>query len=192
MINEPEILILSAAQTVYHAWGWQLMLISEHQLQTSMIPLSEFYTAIGSVLVASIAYWVARLGGHPLVDKFARWVRIDAIHLKRAEAQFQRWGIGLVLIGRIIPGIRTRVSIPTGLARMPVLTFFLVTFIGAYIWYILLISIGYLLGNEWTLITVYLKQSLPSLLAGSAFALALYAWFTRRQPGYAPVRWNDE
>ena len=102
------------------------MLIAEQPPSPSMILVGGLYAAIGSVLGASIAYWVARLGARPVVDKLA------------------------------------------------------------------LIGIGYLLGNEWTLITVYLKQSLPFLLAGSAFALALYAWFTRRQPGYAPVRWNDE
>ena len=69
MINELEILILSTAQAVYDVWGWQLMLISEHQLPTSMIPIGEFYTAIGNVLGASIAYWVARMDTRWLIAK---------------------------------------------------------------------------------------------------------------------------
>ena len=196
MITELETIILSAAQTIYDAWGWfgvaallvfenatgitpseiilglaGWMLISEHQLPPSMIFLGGFYAAIGSVLGASIAYWVARLGGRPLVDKLARWVRIDPAHIDRAENQFQRWGLGLVLIGRVIPGIRTLISIPAGLARMPFLAFFIATFIGAYIWCTLLIGAGYLLGHEWALISAYLKQFLPFLLAGGALAL---------------------
>ena len=65
--------------------GW--MLISEHQLPPTMIPLGGLYAAIGSVLGASVAYWVARLGGRPLVDRLARWLRIDSAHIDRAENQ---------------------------------------------------------------------------------------------------------
>jgi membrane protein DedA with SNARE-associated domain len=219
LITELETIILSAAQTIYDAWGWfgvaallvfenatgitpseiilglaGWMLISEHQLPFSMIPIGGFYAALGSVIGASIAYWVARLGGRPLVDKLARWVRIDPAHIDRAESQFQRWGIGLVLIGRIIPGIRTLVSIPAGLACMPFLTFFIATFIGAYIWCTLLIGAGYLLGHEWALISTYLKQFLPYLFVGGAIALILYFWFTQLslKRAYAPVQVNDE
>ncbi|MCX6064735.1 MAG: hypothetical protein NT121_03140, partial [Chloroflexi bacterium] len=117
MINELETLILSTVQTIYDAWGWfgvaamlifenatgitpseiilglaGWMLIAEHQLPPSMIPLGGFYAAIGSVLGASIAYWVARLGGRPVIDKLAHWVRIDQAHIASAEKQFQRWG----------------------------------------------------------------------------------------------------
>ena len=219
MITELETIILSAAQTIYDAWGWfgvaallvfenatgitpseiilglaGWMLIAEHQLPASMIPLGGFYAALGSVIGASITYWVARLGGRPLVDKLARWVRIDAAHIDRAETQFHRWGAGLVLIGRIIPGVRTLVSIPAGLARMPFVTFFIATFIGAYLWCTLLIGVGYLLGNEWVLISVYLKQSLPILLAGGVIALAVYFWLTRWAlvPAVAPIRVEDD
>ncbi len=159
MITELETIILSTVQTIYDTWGWfgvaamlifenatgitpseiilglaGWMLIAEHQLPPSMIPLGGFYAAIGSVLGASIAYWVARLGGRPVIDKLARWLRIDPAHITSAEKQFQRWGTGLVLVGRVMPGIRTLISIPAGLARMPFLTFFLASFSGAFDW----------------------------------------------------------
>jgi membrane protein DedA with SNARE-associated domain len=117
---------------------------------------------------------------------------MDPAHITSAEKQFQRWGTGLVLVGRVIPGIRTLISIPAGLARMPFITFFIATFIGAYVWCTLLIGIGYVLGHEWALISAYLKQFLPFLLAGGALALALYFWFTRRSRVYVPVRLNDD
>ena len=217
MITELETIILSAIQTIYDAWGWfgvaaflifenatgitpseiilglaGWMLIAEHQLPPSMIPLGGFYAAIGSVLGASIAYWVARLGGRPVIDKLAHWVRIDPAHVTSAEKQFQRWGTGLVLVGRVMPGIRTLISIPAGLARMPFVTFFVATFIGAYIWCTLIIGAGYALGHEWKLISAYLKQMLPFLLAGGALAFGVYFWFVRRKPVYVPVRLDDE
>lgn len=216
MITELKTIILSATQTIYDAWGWfgvatlltfenatgimpsevilglaGWMLISEHQLPASMIFIGGLYAAIGSTLGASIMYWAARLGGRPLVDKLTRWARIDPAHITRAENQFHRWGAGLVLVGRVMPGIRTLINIPAGLARMPFLTFFVATFIGAYIWCTLLIGAGYALGHEWTLISQYLKQYFPYLLAGGLAVIAAYVLITRRSFRLAPVRLDE-
>jgi alkaline phosphatase len=126
------------------------------------------------------------------VYKLARRVRIDPAHISNVEKKFQRWGTGFVLVGRIMPGIRTLINIPAGLARMSYFTFFLATFIGSYIWCTLLIGVGYLLGHEWVLISAYLKQFLPYLLTGGAIALSFYFWFSRRTLAYVPARLNDE
>jgi membrane protein DedA with SNARE-associated domain len=156
------------------------MLIAKHQLPASMIPVGGFYAAIGSVLGASITYWVARMGGRPLVDKFARWVHIKPTQISHAEQLFHRWGAGLVLAGRVIPGIRTLVSIPAGLARMNFPIFMAATFIGAYIWCTLLIGAGYLLGHEWPLISSYVKQAFPFFLATGVITMIVYILLTRR------------
>lgn len=204
LITELETIILSAAQTLYDAWGWfgvavllvfenatgitpseiilglaGWMLISEHQLPPAMIFIGGFYSAIGSTLGASIAYWAARLGGRPLIDKLARWVRIQPAHITHTENQFHRWGTGLVLFGRVIPGIRTLISIPAGLARMPFGTFFVATFVGAYIWCSLLIGAGYILGHEWTIISQYLRKFFPYLAAIGASAYLAYLLIRR-------------
>jgi membrane protein DedA with SNARE-associated domain len=218
LIVNLETIILSTIHTIYDAWGWfgvalmlvfenatgitpseiilglaGWMLIAEHQISPLMIFLGGLYATIGSTVGASITYWVARLGGRPLVDKLARWVRIDSTYINRIENQFYRWGIGLVLVGRVIPGVRTLISIPAGLARMPFITFFVATFIGAYIWCTLLIGAGYVLGYEWALISTYIKQALPYLLVAGVIALALYFWFTRRSlsPVYGTVQSDD-
>ncbi len=216
LITELETIILSATQTIYDAWGWfgvaglltfenatgitpseiilglaGWMLISEHQLPASMIFIGGLYAAVGSTFGASISYWVARLGGRPLVDKLARWVRIDPAHIARVENQFHRWGPGLVLIGRVMPGIRTLINIPAGLARMPFFTFFAATFVGAYIWCALLIAAGYILGHEWTLISQYLKQYFPYLLAGGLAVIAAYIFLTRGSFLLAPARIDE-
>jgi membrane protein DedA with SNARE-associated domain len=216
LITELETIILSAIQTIYDAWGWfgvavlltfenatgitpseiilglaGWMLISEHQLPVSMIFLGGLYATIGSTLGASITYWASRLGGRPLVDKLARWVRIDPAHITRAETQFHRWGSGLVLVGRLMPGIRTLINIPAGLARMPFPAFFVATFIGAYAWCTLLIGAGYVLGHEWALISQYLKQYFPYLLAGGLALIAAYVLLIRRSFRFAPVRMDE-
>jgi membrane protein DedA with SNARE-associated domain len=211
--------ILNTMQSLYDAWGWfgvaalmvfenatgitpsevvlglaGWMLIAEHELPPSMILLGGLYSATGSAIGASIAYWAARLGGRPVVDRFARLIRMNPAHITRVESQFQHWGAGLVLVGRGIPGIRTLISIPAGLARMPFITFFAASFIGAYAWCTLLIGAGYFLGHEWALVSAYLKRALPYLLAGGVIAAAGYIWLTRRSlaPAYARIREQDK
>ena len=205
LISQIETWILGALQTLFDSWGWLgviammafenftgitpsevilalagWMLISEHQQPVSVIFLGGLYAALGSLLGASGAYWIARLGGRPLVDRMARVVRIQPAHIERAERQFHRWGAGLVLAGRVIPGIRTLVSIPAGLARMDFLIFLATTFVGAYIWCTLLIGAGYLLGHEWSMISSYIKQGFSFLVATGMLAMAIYLLLTRR------------
>lgn len=219
MISQIETWIFGALHSLFDAWGWLgvvillifenatgispsevilglagWMLIEEQGLSPSLIFIGGLYAAIGSVLGSSITYWVARLGGRPLVDRFAHLARISPRHITKVEDQFHRWGAWLVLIGRVIPGIRTLVSIPAGLARMPYGIFLAATFFGAYVWCTLLIGAGFLLGHQWPLISQYVKLAFPYMFVGGGITLALYIWLTRRSvlPNYAPVRRSDE
>jgi membrane protein DedA with SNARE-associated domain len=207
LITKLETILLSKLQTLFDTLGWfgvsallvfenatgimpseiilglaGWMLIAEYQMSPAMIFLGGFYAALGSALGASITYWVARIGGRPLVDLLVRWVKINPVHVRRTEKQFERWGACLVLVGRILPGIRTLINIPAGLARIPFITFFTATFVGAYIWCTALIGAGYILGHEWADISVYLKQFLPYLLGGGVIAVVLYFWITHFHP----------
>lgn len=204
LFTELETVVLLSLQAIYDALGWLgvavllifenatgitpseiilslagWMLIAERQLSPAWIFLGGFYAAIGSTLGASITYWAARLGGRPLVDKFIRRVRMDPVRVQRSERQFQRWGIALVFVGRVMPAVRTFINIPAGLGRMRFLHFTAATFCGSYIWCTLLIGAGYVLGHEWSLISTYIERSLPYLLGGGILVLALYFWFTR-------------
>jgi len=107
--------------------------------------------AVVSVVGESVTYWAARLGGRSVVDRLSRWLRVDARHLDRTEALFLRWGVGLVLFGRILPGVRTVVSVPAGMTRMNFGLFFGASFGGAYLWNTLLVAAGYLFGFKLTL-----------------------------------------
>jgi len=205
MLDQLETLILGALQSIYDQFGWGgvfsmmvfenatgitpseivlslagWMLIEAHGEHPSLILLGGLYAGLGSAVGASIAYWVARLGGRPVVEKFARWFRIDMKHVENVDGHVRRWGIGLVLFGRMIPGIRTLVSIPAGLARIPFVSFFGATFIGAYIWCSLLIGAGYLLGHEWMLISHYVKAYFPYIVAAGLGVIVVYVLYTYR------------
>ena len=106
--------------------------------------------ALVSVIGETIVYWAARLGGRALVNRFSRWLRMDTRHMDRAEALFLRWGIGLVMFGRILPGVRTAVSVPAGVTRMNFALFLSASFGGAYLWNTLLVGLSYLLGIQFT------------------------------------------
>jgi len=195
MLDTIEQTILSALQVIFDQFGWYgvfglmvfenatgitpseiilafagWMLIERHGIPPSFILLAGFYAGLGSAIGASITYWIARLGGRPLVDRFAHFFRIKMDTIAWIENQCSKWGIGLVFVGRMLPGVRTLISIPAGLVRIPFPQFFLATLAGAYIWCTVLIGAGYLLGHEWHLISQAIKTNLP-LVFGIGFIL---------------------
>lgn len=206
MLDTIEQTILSALQIIFDQFGWLgvfglmifenatgitpseiilafagWMLIENHGISPTFIPVAGLIAGMGSAIGASITYWVARFGGRPLIDKFAKLFRIDLRYIERVEEHIHKWGAGIVLGGRVIPGIRTLVSIPAGLVRIPFLKFFLATFIGAYIWCTLLIGAGYILGHEWMLISDYIKTHLPLVFALGFLAVTAYLIYHYRE-----------
>ncbi len=114
------------------------------------------FIAVVSVAGEFAIYWAARLGGRQLVERFAArgWFRIDPRRTQWTEEMFERWGVQLVVFGRIFPGVRSLVSIPAGLTRMNFGLFAGAAFSGATIWNTLLVGIGYGLGFKVTLLGV--------------------------------------
>lgn len=163
---------ITPAEIILACAGW--MLIERHGISISFIPLAGLYAGLGSAIGASISYWVARLGGRPLVDRLAKLFHIHLRYIEKVEDQCRKWGAGIVLVGRVIPGVRVLVSIPAGLVRIPFPKFFLATFAGAYIWCTALIGAGYVLGHEWQLISDYIKTHLPLVFILGVLLVAAY------------------
>ncbi|HSO11939.1 MAG TPA: DedA family protein [Anaerolineales bacterium] len=219
MLDTLEQTILSALQAIFDQFGWLgvfglmifenatgitpseiilafagWMLIERHGIQPTFILLAGVYAGLGSAIGASITYWVARLGGRPLIDKFTKLLRIDLHYIERIEEQVMKWGAGIVLFGRVLPGIRTLVSIPAGLVRIPFPKFFVATFLGAYVWCTLLIGAGYILGHEWMLISEYIKTHLPLVFTLGFLATASYLIYHYRShiPVFAWIRSSNK
>ncbi len=104
---------------------------------------------LGGLIGAVCAYWVARYGGRPLVERYGKYVFIHRRQIDRADRWFQRHGDGAVFFGRLLPGIRTYISLPAGVAEMPFGRFFLFSLLGAIPWTVLFTYMGFVLGKNW-------------------------------------------
>lgn len=104
---------------------------------------------IGENIGAAIGYEIGKRGGRPLLERYGRYVLVDAHHLDLAERFFARWGSVAALVGRLLPVVRAFVAIPAGLGRMNRFHFHLYTSIGSAIWCGGLAWLGMTLGRKW-------------------------------------------
>lgn len=124
---------------------------------------------IGSVIGATILYGIARWAGDRRVDRWidrwGKWLLVTHEDMDKARTFFGKYGNRAVLIGRVIPGIRSVISIPAGLTCMPITDFLIYTTIGSAIWNLLLVSAGFFLGQQYDLVEKWLDPVSPIIYA---------------------------
>lgn len=136
----------------------------------------------GSVVGALVLYELARRGGRRLVLRYGRVLRVDAAALERSERRFERRGAIIVLGGRMVPGLRSIVSLPAGLTGMPVGRFAALTAVGSLGWNALLITAGWALGSRYGQIADTLGPvSTVIVVAGAVAAVAAYVLWRRKR-----------
>lgn len=113
------------------------------------IVFAGFVGAVGCLLGSVIAYGIGLAGGRPLVVKYGKYVLINTYHLNIAERWLQRWGALATFISRILPVVRTFISLPAGVVRTPFISFCVYTFVGSFIWCLGLAWVGYILGSKY-------------------------------------------
>ncbi|KKW29552.1 MAG: hypothetical protein UY73_C0014G0005 [Parcubacteria group bacterium GW2011_GWA2_52_8] len=106
--------------------------------------------AIGSVLGSWVTYWIGKYGGRPLIRKYGHYVLITEHDLDLTDRFFRRFGSWATFLGRVLPIIRTYISIPAGISRVPFWSFTLSCFVGSFIWSYFLGWIGFKLGENWS------------------------------------------
>ena len=111
--------------------------------------------AIANLFGSLIAYYVGLIGGRPVLEKYGKYILITHSNLERADKWFEKYGYEAVFISRMLPGIRTFISLPAGIAHMDIKKFIIYTFIGSLPWTFALGYIGVLLGPHWDLIESY-------------------------------------
>jgi membrane protein DedA with SNARE-associated domain len=114
---------------------------------------------LGSVLGALLNYYLAMFFGRKFILKYGKYFFIKEETLDKLESFFAKHGEISTFTGRLIPGIRQLISLPAGLARMNIAKFSFYTAIGAGIWVVVLVAVGYLVGSNEALISEYLKSA---------------------------------
>ena len=156
--------------------GW--ILVKDRGHGEEYLLLAAFYGALGNTIGSIVAYYAGAWGGRPLLERYGRYVLITHRELDFADRWFARYGERAVFVSRLLPVIRTFISLPAGIARMNVWRFTALTFIGSYPWSLGLAWGGFLLGEHWDRITDYLRPvAIPIALA---ILLAAGYYFYRR------------
>jgi len=131
---------------------------------------------IGNTAGSLVGYTVGAFGGRPLLDRYGRYVLISMHDLDIADRWFARWGDLTVFFSRMLPIVRTFISIPAGVARMPLWRFVLFSVAGAIPWVMLLVWGGLVLGDKWQDIKGALR-GLDYLVAAAVILLVgLFVW----------------
>ena len=147
-------------------------------LPSEILFLAATAGAIGCNLGSLVAYWIGAYGGRPLVEKFGRYVLMSHKDLDRVDHYFQKYGDITVLIGRLLPVVRTFIALPAGIARMPQLRFHVYTFLGSWPWCFALAYVGMKAGASWNDPNSKLKHILHKADAAILLVIvAFVAWF---------------
>jgi len=137
---------------------------------------------LGNLVGSWIAWGVGWRGGRPLIERWGRYIFLRQRELDRAEEWFGRHGEAAVFVSRMLPVVRTFISLPAGIAEMPFVRFSVYTFLGCLPWTLALAALGYALGSQWPVVEDFLR---PISIAIGVAVLAAAAWWLYR-------RWKEQ
>ncbi len=148
------------------------------------------FGSLGSLAGALLWYCVGRWLGCERLKRIAarhgRWLTVSPQEIDQADAWFDRHGAKAVLIGRLVPAVRTLISVPAGLSGMSLRRFVIYTSIGTVIWTTLLAAAGWLLGNGYDQVSAYMAP------VSNAIVGAIALWYAYRVATFRSSRRRDE
>ena len=117
---------------------------------------------LGTILGSLPWYYLGKLVNEKrlsnFLDKKGKYLGISSNDLNKSKRWFDKYGVPLVFWGRLVPGIRTLISVPAGIELMPLRKFLIWTTLGSFIWVVLLTYAGYLFGENYLIIETYLEK----------------------------------
>jgi membrane protein DedA with SNARE-associated domain len=138
---------------------------------------------LGTVLGAFPWYYLGKMVSEERIkgwaDRYGKWLGISGGDIDKANRWFDRHGKKAVFFCRLVPGVRTLISLPAGINAMPMLPFLLFSTIGTLLWVTFLTAAGYFLGNNYELVDVYLAP--VSKIVAVTLVIALVIWIVRRR-----------
>lgn len=145
----------------------------------------EFYRAVlagtvGGTVGSALSYHIGLKGGRPFLVKYGRYIGFSVHHLETAERWFERYGEATVFFTRLMPVVRTFISLPAGIAGMNFTRFLIYTFLGSLPWSLLLTYVGLKLGQNWMDLKPWFHRLDVVIVLGLAAAV-FYLWRKRRK-----------
>ncbi len=135
-----------------------------------------FVSVIGTMGGSLVNYYIAASIGRRILLKYGKYFFIDKQKLTNMESFFHKHGSISMFTGRLLPGVKHFISFPAGLAKMNVKIFCTYTALGGALWCFILIMLGYVIGENESLITKHLKQINFILIVSLSCVIALYIW----------------
>lgn len=185
LIGAPGVGVATALETVFPPIPSEIILplagFTAGQGRYSVIAAIAWAT-VGSYLGAVLLYYVGKAWGLDRTRRFADSIPLASHRdVDRAVEWFGRHGRTAVLVGRMVPGVRSLISLPAGIDRMPMLAFSGYTILGSLAWNLLLIMLGFFLGENWQVVADYVGHfsTVVKVVLG-VLAAALVAGLTRR------------
>lgn len=138
---------------------------------------------IGTVLGAFPWYYLGKIVSEERIkgwaDRYGKWLGISGADIDKSNRWFDRQGKKAVLLCRMVPGVRTLISLPAGINAMPMVPFLLYSTIGTILWVTFLTMTGYFLGNNYELVDKYLEP--VSKIVAVTLVIALIIWIIRKR-----------
>ena len=139
---------------------------------------------IGNTLGSLIAYAIGAWGGRPFLERWGRYLLIRPHEIEVAERFFDRYGAATAFFSRLLPIVRTFISFPAGVARMPLGRFIVYSTAGAFIWSTILVYAGTILGARWEDIRHALQPFDLLVAVGVVALVVLFIWWRLGRPGW--------
>ncbi len=138
---------------------------------TLVVFLGALGNLVGSLLAYGLGYWGEEKFIHRWVKKYGQYLLITLEEVERSERWFREHGGKIAFFSRVLPVVRTFISLPAGVAKMNILKFSIYTFVGSFLWSAFLAYLGLLLGQNWNTLETYFRK-FDILIVGLCFLLA--------------------
>ncbi|MDP4088019.1 MAG: DedA family protein [Bacillota bacterium] len=144
------------------------------------LPIVILVGTLGGTFGSVLMYYIGAKGGRPLVEKYAEKLKLSKAHLDMSDKYFIKYGEKIAFFSRLMPIIRTFISLPAGISKMNVKKFTAYTFFGSLIWSIILGYAGYAMGENWTKIRSWLHIADYFVIA-AVIVLIIYAVIRKKR-----------